>query len=440
MKIGILTNTYPPNLNGVAVAVNSLEKALIKLGHEVYIATPKISGQEYGKNVCPLNSATIPKSISSDLKLPYLYLNEASIFFKQNKIDIIHTHDTIFGGIEGLVIAMRLDIPAVHTFHTMIENYNYFPIIGYQKFIQSYINNVCNGYQHVIAPSTKVYDYLLNLGVKVPISQIYNVPSLDDLDSSFSLDDTKNLAKELNIDTEKDFVFISFCRLAKEKSVDKSLEILTPLFKKYSEVKYLILGDGPEKENLEKITKKNRLDSRIIFCGKYKRKDLKKYCNLAKVFIFTSVTENLPTNLFEAVYFGLPVISIKDKSIDYVVENNFNGLVSNLENLTAKAEELILDKTLRQRLANNSKLIITDIQPQKIASQHIGLYQKVIEMYKEKLNNQSFLPITEKLENLINNSTNIIEFPLEKLDTVLGYSIKKMRSSYEKFLNTIFKS
>ena len=120
MKIGILTNTYDPDANGVSVAIKGLEKQLTEMGNQVFVVAPKHEGVIYPDNVLAVNAIKLPKNISSDLKLPLFYTDEATKFFAQNQIEILHTHDTVMGGIEGLVIANKLKIPAIHTFHTFI--------------------------------------------------------------------------------------------------------------------------------------------------------------------------------------------------------------------------------------------------------------------------------------------------------------------------------
>lgn len=379
MNIGILTNTFPPNLNGVSVAVNSLYKNLQKAGHQVFIATPDTKNQIYPKNILAIPAAQLPKHISSDLKLPYFYTQKIANFFGENKVEIIHAHDTMVGGIEAVAAAMKLKIPCVHTFHTLIESYNYFDFPGYKNFIRRYVNEVCNNYDHIISPSAKTYRYLLELGIKVPISQILNVPDLAPLDQPF---EPKNQTDNL-------FTFVTFCRVAKEKNLDLSLEILAPLLKKYPNIRYKICGFGPYLENLKTLAKKLGILEKIIFTGDYKREQLPELVSDCQVFLFTSLTDNLPTNLLEAMYLGLPIVAIDDLSVDYILKNNENGFKSDSQNLTKKCEELYQNPGLIKKFSKNAKLSSKSFNPQKILEDHLTLYKQIIKLYQEKPDTQN---------------------------------------------------
>ena len=442
MRIGILTNTYPPNLNGVSVAVKSLKKSLEKAGHKVFVATPEIKGQKYPSNILPIRSSPVPKTISPDLKLPYLYVNQTSEFFQKNGVEIVHTHDTIFGGLEGLIIAMKLNVPSVHTFHTMIENYDYFKIPGYKSLTKNFIQTVCNGYEHIIAPSPKVYDYLLSIGVYSRITQIFNVPDTEPLEKNTTSDFTEPKSfskiftpsadkKETYIDPATDFVFITFCRLAKEKGVGQGIEVLSPILKKYPTAKYLILGQGPEKENLENLVKNLKLDNKVIFTGKYERQELPYYASLSKVFLFTSTTENLPTNIFEAMFLGLPVISVDDSSVDYLLKDGENGFKAKLCDLTKIAEDLIQNPKKLIKLSQQAKESAKKLDPDIITKHHLALYRRNIQYFYEKKNRQKEIINMEVTNKLL-------EKPLKTLDKFSTKSLQVLRGKYQNFIQKYF--
>ena len=388
MRVGILTNTYPPNLNGVSVAVSSLEKSLMQLGVQVFIATPKVKGVDYPEHILPLRSTTVPKNISPDLKVPYLYLNQTKDFFQQNKVDIIHTHDTVLGGAEGAYLGYQLQLPTVHTFHTLVESYNYFQFPGYKSFVANFVKDVCNQYDHVIAPSQKVYRYLLERGVAVPISQILNIPNYSDLDTEVNLSEKQKLIEKFGI-TKKDKVLITFCRLAEEKGLETSIEILEPILKSNPNLKYILAGWGPFGDKLKKIVEAKNLSDQILFFGKYIRKDLPLLASISDIFVFTSLTENLPTNIWEAMYLGLPVIALDDSSVDYLLVNNVNGIKTDENNFREQLNRLLSDPKLLSKMSKAATISAKKINPTQIAQQHLGLYTKILEIsHRDKKINQ----------------------------------------------------
>lgn len=421
MKIGILTNSYPPNLNGVSISVEALYTELTKQGHEVFLATPGIKKQKYPKNILALRSVELPKNLSPDLKLPYLYLNSLKNFFKKNQVEIIHTHDTFFGGIEGAMLGLILKIPTVHTFHTMVEDYNYFKIPGYKRMISTLVKDICNQYNHLISPSQKIYDYLLEKGVKIPISQISNVVNLKGLGRKVTAWEIQEMRKKLGINQE-DFVFITFCRIAQEKGLENSIKVLQNILLNNSKVKYLIAGWGPYSGELKKLVVKLKLEKQVIFYGRYDRRDLPLICKISHVFLFTSKTENQPTNIWEAMYLGLPVISIDDSSVDYILKPGFNGFKNKLTNLEKVCLDILTNTDLK-KLSKNASVTAKNSSPEKIAKQHIDLYKQIIDEYK-------------KTNFKYQNEPGV--FQLKKFfDSGVVRTLESVKNSYRKFLSNL---
>jgi len=380
MKIGILTNTYPPNLNGVSLAVKNLEAGLRAKGHEVFVATPKVIGVEYRPEVFAIDSIPTKEKVSPDLYIPILYIQKATEFFRQKEVELIHTHDIFIGGSEGIVIAANLGVPCIHTFHTFIESYPYWWVPYRRKIIRTHIKLVCNNYDHVIAPSVKVYRYLAQIGFKTPVTQMLNVIDNKHL---VPIESNKVLAKKIGF-KPTDFVFITFCRVAHEKSVDIGLVVLHQLIKKYKNIKYLICGQGPEIENLKTLAGYLGISDKVIFTRRYEQNELSGLASLAKVFLFTSHTENLPTNLLEAMKLSLPVISVDDEAVDYLLDPGINGFKGSVDEMSQYAEKLYLDKKLLQNMSENALERAKKIENEDVTQEHVELYQKVLKYYKNK--------------------------------------------------------
>jgi 1,2-diacylglycerol 3-alpha-glucosyltransferase len=395
-RIGILTNTYPPIRNGVSMAVIALEQELTKRGIEVYIATPKVEGVEYKSNVFTYKAVELPKDISSDLKLAPVYIGKVKKFFREKDIQILHTSDSLFGGVEGAFIANELDIPCVHTFHTLVESYKMVSFPAYNRIIRRGLKEICDSYNQVIAPSTKVYKYLLGLTV-APISQIYNVSYLNNVE--YIETDKFDF---LQFDDD-DFVFLTFCRLSKEKGLDLGIDTLAQILQNDKKVKYVIAGDGPEKEELVQQAIKYGIQDQVFFAGKYSPNELQTLVqkSRAKAFLFTSLSENLPTNILEAMHFGLPVLAVDDESVDYIVK-------SPLGTLFERCLEVIYTDGLCEKLGVNAKQTAVEFLQKDIASAHIHLYNNVLERYytegyneNKKIDIESILTtVVEAVKNL----------------------------------------
>jgi 1,2-diacylglycerol 3-alpha-glucosyltransferase len=396
-RVGIMTNTYPPMRNGVSIAVYGLEKALQKKGIEVFIACPAVEGVVYEDNILPLKGMELPKDISADLQLPAPYAKQVLSFFRANKVDIVNTHDTIFGGIEGVFMARELDIPVVHTFHTMIENYNVVNFPAYLSVLRTCIKEVSNNSDLVITPSMKAYKYLLSVPVKTSICQIFNVSYLKE----FEYTQTRRFHGLTNPD---DFVFLSFARLSPEKNLDLAISILAPIMKVNSKIKLIIAGEGPERGNLENHIKKLGLEKQVYLIGRYAPEELlslREDTN-AKVFLFTSYSENLPTNILEAMNLGLPVVSVNDSSVDYLIQDSVNGFIDREENLTKICQKLIDQPDLLFELSNNARVAAENFLSLDIAQEYLDTFNRVNAKYQEGRSFEERKPL--KLERFVRSS------------------------------------
>jgi 1,2-diacylglycerol 3-alpha-glucosyltransferase len=382
MNIGIFSNTYYPSINGVCVAVMALEKELIAKGHKVYIATFGVPNVEYASNVYPINSKMVNPNISSDLAVSSFYVNELTDFFKSKNIEILHTHETMMGGMELVLVARKLGIPCVHTFHTFIENYGYVPFPGYKQVIRNFTKTICSNYDAVIAPSTKVFIYLKNM--KVNSEHIYNVVDL------IKIEPISNFGPKNKV--------VVFCRLAKEKGIDKGLEIMAPLLWKYPKMSFKILGSGPDLSRLQELVKILKIEAQVEFCGFYKRQDLPNLTQDCFAFLFTSITDNLPTNLLEAASLGLPIIANTDLASEFILTDGKNGYKG--ENLTKNIEKIYNNPRLQKALSINSISKAKQFQEMDIVGSHIQLYQKLIDQTNDNLQKESkLLKIYEYFEN-----------------------------------------
>ena len=402
MTVGILANTYPPNLNGVSITTARLVESLRGYGVKVVVAVPKTKGTIYPDYILALKSISLPKKMRSDIQIPFLWKEEVVEFFKSQGVDIIHSHDTFFGGLEATQIAKELDIPCIHTYHTYIEAYRSIDIQGYKPFIREFSKLVCNQYDHVIALSSKILLYLKELPINTAISQFLNVTSLNHLNPIPF--DTK-FAARYGIDA-RDFCIITFGRVSKEKGLFTALEVIEPLLKTHRNAKYIIAGQGSYLKILLKKAQDLGIADQVIIPGKYTPENLSKWCSISKFFLFTSVTENLPTTLLEAMYSGLPVVAIDDDSVDYIVNHRINGYKAPLEKLSQFCGDLYSNPDLLSQLSQEAILSAKEVEKRDVTQEYVDLYYQVIDQFKTKTKKKGFIGnyIDTQIAKLLNNS------------------------------------
>lgn len=377
MRIALVTNSYPPNLNGVSVAVKNLETALIAQNQEVFIITPRVPNVNYPKNVLAINSTPTPKTISQDLRFP-IFDAKVQTFLKDNQIQLVHSHDTIMGGLETVIAALEVGIPCLHTYHTLLESYEYFKLPGYKQFIRSYSQIVCDSYDGVIALSDKINNYLQEIKVSTPIYKIPNIFLPPVIGNSID-PEIKNWIQASNL--EQTFNILTFGRVAKEKNLESAIEILAPLLHHYPNIRYIIAGDGPDLKNLKLLVEELGLEKQVIFSGAFQRHQIQTLCNYSKVFLNTSYSEVLPTTPLEAMYYSLPVVCVDDLAFNYLLKDGYNGYQAPIKSLSYFCEKLYLEPDLLATLSTQAKISADLVCSNNPIEKYLELYQFVIDQH-----------------------------------------------------------
>ncbi|MBR2809523.1 MAG: glycosyltransferase [Erysipelotrichaceae bacterium] len=261
MRIAIFTDTYLPDINGVVSSVELLRKKLEELGNTVYVVcTYKgVAKIKYEGNIIRLPGVEVKKLYGYALATPlhFLLIDEIS----KLDLDIIHA-ETEFGvGIFANIVASTLNIPLVRTYHTTYEDYSHYLNIlnskTFDKFIKKGIIEVsklyCNHCVKLICPSEKTAGMLRTYGV---ISDITIIPTGIEIErfakENVDLAKSAEIRREYGIrDDEKLLLFVG--RIAEEKSIDMIIEAFGKVKENGLKVKLLIVGAGPQLEDLQKM-------------------------------------------------------------------------------------------------------------------------------------------------------------------------------------------
>ena len=333
MRIGIFTDTYPPYINGVSTSIAMLEKGLKELGHEVFIVTvnPENMQYKYEDDERIIRIPGIPIGIY-DYRLTGIYPLRAINKIKKWNLDIIHSHTEFGVGTFARIIAKQYNIPLVHTYHTMYEDYVYYITKGYfdkssRKVVEYLTKFYCDKTaKELIVPSKKTYD-MFKEKYKFD-KEIHIVPTGMDIDrfkkDKIDKKELEELKKELGIKKE-DFVILFVGRIAKEKNIDLLLKGHVEILKKHKNAKLVIVGSGPDYEHYIEMAKKLKIDSNVIFTSSIPWEEIPIYYALGDVFTTASNTETQGLTLIEAMAASVPVVCLKDKSFEDILLDDKNG-------------------------------------------------------------------------------------------------------------------
>lgn len=387
MRIGLFTDTYPPFINGVSTSVDMLKKALEKQGHTVYVVTVNDSSFKY--NYDDINKVLripgVPIGIY-DYRLSRIYPLKMINLVKSWNLDVIHSHTEFGIGIFARIFAKQFNIPLVHTYHTMYEDYTHYITHGYfekssKKIVEYLTKFYCDTTAtELIVPTNKTYQ-LFKEKYKFE-KNIHIIPTGIEVDRFFTENVKKSevtdLKKHLNI-SKNDIVIIFVGRLAEEKNVEFLLNAHKKLVSKYKNAKLLIVGDGPDKEKFEGISKKLKINNNVIFTGKVAWSEVPYYYHVSDIFTTASKSETQGLTVIEAMASNVVPVVIEDEAFNGTVINNLNGIIFKTEEeYLSSMEILIKNKKLRNNLAIQARIQSEHLSSNQYASNVLVVYERAI--------------------------------------------------------------
>ena len=354
MKIAFFTDTYLPQLNGVATSVNNFYIELKKIYPDIEIIAPKIKNyDDLDKNILRLSSSKIWPTIPDSARMPLP--DKEWLQLLDNDYEIIHAHGNGLFSFLGLIIARRKKIPFVLTLHTLWDQYGHY-FLGGKILTPSLINKLLKTFANksdaIIAPSEKMKHKLIELGVNKPITVIPNFVDFEKF---------KNLPKgflrqklKLESDTK---ILLSVGRLGKEKNFDFLIRMFSYLDYKNQKIHLVIVGEGIEKKNLTQLIQKLGLENNIHLTGGLPIDTMPSVYADADIFVFASESEVHPMVAIEAASSALPLVIIDDPAFKGIVKDRINGFISvkNHQDFSKKVRILLDDAKLRKKMEQESQ-------------------------------------------------------------------------------------
>ncbi len=364
MNIALFSDTYPPQINGVAISTQNLFNILRKNGHAAYVVTTNAQTNhlEYKDNVLYIPGLELKKLYG--YRLASFYNSRAMKIIQSWHLDIVHIQTEVGIGIFGKIVASRENLPTVNTYHTMYEDYTHYAGKGehFDRFAKSvmrvfskYVAYQCTEF---ISPSEKTKDVFRQYGTD---RYINIVPTGIDF-SKFQ--DDRIQQNELEAfkqthDLNDKFIILSLGRLAEEKSVDVLIRGYAKYLKKQrGPSKFIIVGDGPSRTGLMDLAKQLEVTEHILFLGAVPTYTVPFYYHLADVFASASITETQGLTFMEAMASHRLVLARYDENLRNTIIDNVTGFFFNddddfveklarLENLPPINKEKVIESALK---------------------------------------------------------------------------------------------
>ena len=327
MRIGLFTDTYFPQVSGVATSIRTLKTELEKQGHAVFIFTTTDKDVNRYEDWQIIRIPSVPFFAFKDRRFAYRGFSKALEIAKQYQLDIIHTQTEFSLGLLGIWIARELKIPVIHTYHTQYEDYVHYIAKG-MLIRPSMVKYLVRGFLHdvdgVICPSEIVRDLLSDYKVKVEKRVIPTGIELAKFERpEIKQESLKELRSKLGIQDDEQML-LSLSRISYEKNIQAVLAAFAEVLKE-DKVKLVVAGDGPYLDDLKEQVKELEIQDSVIFTGMITPSETALYYKAADFFISASTSETQGLTYLESLASGTPVIAHGNPYLDNLITDKMFG-------------------------------------------------------------------------------------------------------------------
>jgi glycosyltransferase involved in cell wall biosynthesis len=338
-------------------------KNLGEAGAQVSVITPNVDGD---KKITNLGFMTIYR-ISK--RFPFF-----PMFGLINEIrpDIIHVHAPNFFSSSIIAVAKLKNIPLIATAHRVeVDKVN--TVLHFLRKL------ALQRFDKVVAVSNFTRSLAVSAGVQSEnVIVVYNSCN----ESIFSPRDKLIARQKLGLPSNKKII-LYVGNLIKRKGIDTLVESCKILHSTTTDFLTLILGNGVEREDLEKQVVSNDLSNKILFLSDIGQDKLPQYYNAADVFVLPSVSEGHAAVILEAMVSGLPVVASKTGGNIETVVDGVNGYlfdVGNSEMLAEQLRKIITDNSLGENMSlRSSEIYLKKFSTEFQIQTHLKVYHSLID-------------------------------------------------------------
>lgn len=364
MKILIISPSFLPIVGGTEVAIYEISKRLVQRGHDVTILTPKYLKYKNSKTCEKLNAVQIYRypissymyrfsALTRYINIQLRALKKIIELDRNENFDIFHQLHLFALGGPAVLAKKYLRKPLVTT---LIGWDTYDPINPVPSFLYPYLAQVMNKSDVVTSLSQESAKHARKQGCR---KKIKIIPLGVDVTRFNPHIDGSMERKILGI-KDDEIMVLSVQRLVRRKRVDCLINAVPEVIKKHPNIRFVIIGGGPEKERLIKLARKLKISNNISFLDfTFLTHELARYYSASDIFVLHSLYEGFGIVLIEASACGKPVISTRVGSIPEVVDDGKTGLLVKPENpihLASAILKLVNDEELRKSMGKEGRM------------------------------------------------------------------------------------
>ena len=365
LRIAVVTETWPPEVNGVAMTLAKLVQGLSHRNHDVQLIRPRQT-----KTESPLNDSSLEEVLMRGMPIPRYPELKLGLPSKKTLVktwtlrrpDVVHIATEGPLGWSALQAAKVLKLPVTSDFRTNFQSYSKHYGVGWlRKPIVAYLRKFHNATACTMVPTRELMRTLSENGfVNLKVvsrgvdTKLFNISKRD-----------KSLRSSWGA-TEKTKVLISVGRMAPEKNLDQVLKTYEALKHTDQAFKLVMVGDGPLRSQFQQ-----RYPD-IIFPGMLSHSNLAAYYASSDLFVFPSQTETFGNVTLEALASGIPVLAFDCAAARDWVQTGINGWLvaeSNPEGFAAQAVAVFNSKDALDRITQSTRQQVVHLDWDQIAEQ-----------------------------------------------------------------------
>jgi len=337
MRVALFTETFLPKIDGIVTVVCLLLDHLEKRGIETVVVAPKMGVDRYNSSrVIGVPGVRFPMYPELRIGPPTLSTYQE---LKQFEPDIAHFIHPILIGIPGMLMAKRLNIPTLASFHLDVARIAHHYNLGFVEPVTDLMTKVVfNAADYSLAPSRLIQNDMYRIGVK-EVGLWKRGVDPQRFDPQFR---SATMRDQLSDGHPEDTLLLYVGRVSAEKQIDQIKAVLENV----PGTRLAVVGDGPARADLEA----HFAGLPVKFMGFMKGESLSQAYASADIFVFPSALETFGLVVVEAMAAGLPVVSSRVGGVREVVEegvtgytfdvNDINGMVAGVRKIAVSREHI----------------------------------------------------------------------------------------------------
>ncbi|TKR32879.1 glycosyltransferase family 1 protein [Luteimonas gilva] len=361
MRYAIVTETYPPEVNGVALTVRGLEEGLRARGHEVAVVRPRQAGEKDSKALHELLVRGAPLPRYPGLRFGFPATRKLAAAWRDSTPDAIYIATEGPLGWSALRAARRLGIPAATGFHTRFDEYmRDYGAAFLQRTALGWMRRFHNRADATLVPTRELADFLRG----ERFENVFRLPRAVDTSLFDPAKRDPELRRAWGVGDDG-LAVIYLGRIAPEKNLQLAVRAFRELQKRQPQARFVWVGDGPSRQ---KLAQEN---PDFVFCGVQRGADVARHFASGDLFLFPSRTETFGNVTLEAMASGLPTVAFDYGAAREYLRHGVHGAAirdGDDEGFVSAAARLGADRELRATMGAAARQAVAMLRPEQVAA------------------------------------------------------------------------